>query len=131
MEYGHSWTNLRDKERNLFFVFFRRRDRGDLKWEYNGREKDLQMYGVYSVCHIRTNWAQLCANEAAIALLHGPIRHKHVPWTKLAKSLKGHTKNFDKRRQNWSGQWVLQATTQPNLIPIFCLLSCAKFDTIW
>ena len=112
------------------------------KKECNRRENDLQVYGVYSVSRMRN----LILNEQEVIRPRlGPIepsfmkmrlqspcfmdlRHKHVPWTKLAKR---HTKNFDKRRKNWPRQWVVQVTTQPNFIPIFCFLSCAKFYTTW
>ena len=65
----------------------------------NRREKDLQVYGVYSVSRMRN----LILNEQEVIRprlgpiepsfmkmrLHSPcfmdLRHKHVPWTKLAK----------------------------------------------
>ena len=63
MEYGHSWTNLRERARNIYiyiyiyiYIFEKKRQRkklGDLKCEYNRREKDFQVY-VYSVCHMRS-----------------------------------------------------------------------------
>ena len=124
MEYGHSWTNLRDREKIFFFFFEKKSQRKKFgenkegksiieesqpkkekkkkkkKKEYNRREKDSQVYGVYSACHMRS---LILNEEEVIRPKLGPIepnfmqmrlqspcfmdlRHKHVAWTKLAKS---------------------------------------------
>ena len=97
MEYGHSWTNLRDRERNLFFFLEEERERN---WVILIEEKRIcRCKGVYNVCHMRS----LILNEQEVIRpglgpiepsfmkmrLQSPcfmdLRDKYIPWTKLAE----------------------------------------------